>query len=172
MACHLCLRSTVVSDAIRDEQSVLDTVVKWLKNEIKYVLLWYSHFECYDRPCSLLKKDLVSPGKCGKKGMLVMGTFLNKQGSGWLERAVRWRPRKVAWVEEVNKVNIHCFLQLKKDGVLNDLFRPQNEDKQKVVLCHKILTLCCKISGMPDMSTASHIWGVWLTRDNRTSAML
>lgn len=28
VACHLCHRSTVVGDAIRDEQSVLDTVMK------------------------------------------------------------------------------------------------------------------------------------------------
>ena len=31
----------MVDDAIGAEQSVLDIVVKWLENEMKYVLLWY-----------------------------------------------------------------------------------------------------------------------------------
>lgn len=85
-----------------------------------------------------------------------MGTFLYKQRSGCLaglydgglEKLLRW--------EKVNRMQLNTVSgNSRRVGVPNDHFRNQNEDKPKEIPFHKMLTPCCKISGVPDTHTAS-----------------
>lgn len=86
-----------------------------------------------------------------------MGTFLYKQRSGCLAGLYDGGLEKLHRWEKVNRMQFNAVSgNSRKVGVPNDHFRNQNEDKPKEIPFHKMLTPCCKISGVPDIHTASH----------------